>query len=90
MDDDDFESQFSWTQNWSNTEHFLWDSAFGEFNDPTAQALFHAGYFDQDYTTAERAAIRAELDRYLDDEYDIDFDDVFDWESWRESYGEAA
>jgi hypothetical protein len=84
-DFDDFASHFS------ATEDFLWNDAFGnEFQDTTAQALFHAAYFDQDYTTSERVAIREALAEYLEDEYDIDFDDVFDWEAWRESYGEAA
>lgn len=86
---DDFESQ--WVGNWSTTENLLWNDAFGgEFNDSTAQALYHAGYFDQDYSTDQRVAIREALDQYMMDEFGIDFNESFDWDAWRESYGEAA
>jgi hypothetical protein len=86
---DDFENEF--IGRWSATEDLLWNDAFGsQFNDQTAQALYHAAYFDQDYSTDERVQIRQAFADYLADEYDIDFDDVFDWETWRESYGVAA
>jgi hypothetical protein len=86
---DDFENEF--IGRWSQTEDLLWTDAFGnQFEDTTAQALFHAAYFDQSYETDERVQIRRALDEYLKDEYDIEFDEVFDWEAWRESYGETA
>lgn len=86
---DNFENEF--IGRWSPTEDMLWRGAFGdEFNDQTAQALFHAGYFDQSYETSERVQIRQALDDYLGEMYDLDFDEVFDWEAWRESYGQAA
>lgn len=86
---DDFENEF--IGRWTAAEDLLWTDAFGgEFEDTTAQALFHAAYFDQSYSTDERVQVRRALDEYLADVYDIDFDDVFDWEAWRESYGQAA
>lgn len=89
MPADNFENEF--IGRFSHTEQHLWDDAFGhQFRDNTAEALFHAAYFDQDYTTDERRQIRNALDEYLADEYGIDFQDEFDWETWRESYGQAA
>jgi hypothetical protein len=86
---DDFENEF--VGRFSHTESYLWQDAFGEtFRDQTAEALFHAAYFDQDYTTDERVQVRRALQEYMAEEYDIDFDEQFDWEAWRESYGQAA
>lgn len=79
--------------NWSETEKDLWQDAFesvGAFDDRYAQTLFNAGYFETDYSSDERSAIRDRLSEYLMDEYGVDFDDVFDWEAWREAYGEGA
>lgn len=86
---DDFEDQFSWLPNdWTSAEASLFEDMFGdEFNDRTAQALYHAGYFDKEYDGDQRAAIRENLDSYLMDTYGIDFSDSFDWEKWREAYG---
>jgi hypothetical protein len=78
---------------WSDPEKGLWADAFepiGAFNDPHAQALFNAGYFDEGWSRDERAAIREELSDYLMDAYGVDFDEVFDWEAWREAYGAAG
>lgn len=76
----------------THLENALWDNAFGDFNDPVAEALFHEGYFvrDSGFSPDELGAIRDSLTDYLRDEYGIEFDDVFDWDAWRESYGNAA
>lgn len=74
-------------------EDYLWDDAFGEtFSDPVAEALFHEAYFvrDSSFSPEELGAIRDSLTEYLRDEYGIDFDDVFDWDAWREAYGDVA
>lgn len=72
----------------SSAEDALWSDAFGEeFFDPTAQALFHAAYFAPgEYEPDELSAIREQLASYLDAEYDIDFNEVFNWDAWREAY----
>ena len=78
---------------WSSAERDLWAGAFepiGAFTDTHAQALFNAGYFETEYSKEERSAIRDELSDYLMDAYGYDFDEIFDWEAWREAYGEAA
>jgi hypothetical protein len=72
-------------------ENQLWDNAFGEFHDPVAEALFHEAYFvrNSSFSAEELGAIRDSLQDYMRDEYGIDFNDVFDWDAWRESYSEA-
>lgn len=77
---------------WSQREVNLYHSAFepiGAFNDPVAQALFNEGYFNHDIPTSDRHAIREALNEYLMQEYDVDFNDVFDWAEWREAYGSS-
>lgn len=71
----------------SSAEDALWFDAFGEgFEDSHAQALYHAAYFEMEYSGDALQAIRDELKDYLQEYYDIDFDEVFDWEAWREAY----
>lgn len=70
----------------------MWSDAFepvGAFDDRVAQALFNEGYFNFDITTSERSAIRDALHDYMIDTYDVDFDEIFDWQAWREAYGTA-
>jgi len=79
--------------NWSSWEKDLWTDAFepiGAFDDRVAQALFNEAYFNFDISTPERVAIRETLDDYMMREYGVDFDDIFDWQAWREAYGENA
>lgn len=76
---------------WSETESEIWQSSFGDFDafyDPVAQALYNEGYFNFDIDPDQRAAIREALDEYMEHEYGLDFDDVFDWDAWRDAYGE--
>lgn len=75
-------------EGWSDVERELWHpfEGYGS-DDPTAQALFDAGYFSPgEWDSDQIAAIRGELDRYMMDEYGIDFSEVFDWEAWRSDY----
>lgn len=76
----------------SGAEDALWLDAFAAnadvFYDPTAQALFHEAYFNPGgWESDQLAAIRDNLHDYLQEEYGIDFDEVFDWDAWREAYG---
>lgn len=77
---------------WSSIENDLWENAFsGEaLDDPYLQALYEAAYFEFDLSSADINFLRDSLDSYLQDNYGVIFDDVFDWEAYREAYGEAA
>lgn len=68
-------------------EESLWVDTFGEaFADRHAQALFHEAYFAMEHEGTELSAIRDELQRYLAETYEFDFEAEFDWEAWREAY----
>lgn len=59
---------------------------YGLEHDARAQDLFHQGYFDMDTDSRSRMAAREELDDYLDRQYNIYFDEAFDYEAYREWY----
>lgn len=75
---------------WSDTERSLYENAFeltpDAVNDGTLQALYDNAYFNMDANSDHISAIREALSDYLMREYDVDFDAVFDWDVWRESY----
>lgn len=49
--------------------------------------LVREAFFNRDLSTGERFVDRVELRDYLHDEYDLDFDEWFDWEVWRDFMG---
>jgi hypothetical protein len=55
--------------------------------DDSLQLLFHEALFDMELDPDTRDNIYNTLVEYMWDEYGIDFDDVFDWEAYREWYG---
>jgi hypothetical protein len=55
--------------------------------DDSLQMLFHEALFDMELSPDNRDIIYNELVDYLYTEYGVDFDDVFDWEAYREWYG---
>jgi hypothetical protein len=59
------------------------------YSDPWVQNLYDAALFDYDVSTEDRSAILSRLRDYMWDEYGVDFDDVFDWEGFREAYDSA-
>lgn len=63
------------------------DPVLGE--DRTLQLLFDVALFDADIRPEEREAVMDELVDYLWEEYGLDFDDVFDWDGYREWYESA-
>lgn len=81
---------------WSPTESRL----FEEFvtgsevsalaNDRLLQALYDEALFNRDISDKDRAAIMETMRDYVWDEYGIDFDDVFDWEGYRDAYDSVA
>lgn len=88
---DDFDRfRFTEDRGWSGRETDMWErfNAYGITDDPVAQALFHEGFYNPGtHEGVDKLAIRDTLADYLRDEYGLDFDDVFDWEAWREMYG---
>ncbi len=79
---------FDWApDDWSTIERELWEPFEEALDDPAAQALFNEAYFEPGVWDKDQiSAIREELHNYMMDNYDIDFEAVFDWEAWREMY----
>lgn len=79
---------------WGETEARLFEDLMAHESslehDRLAQALYDEAMFNFDLSAQDRADIMETLKDYLWDEYEIDFDDVFDWESWRELYDTAG
>lgn len=76
--------------NWSNSAAEMFYKTFGDFNvfeDPTAQALYEDAYFNFGASTRHINDVRDTLDDYLTQTYGINFDEWFDWEEYRERYG---
>jgi hypothetical protein len=75
---------------WDPDERDMWDD-FVELdprlgNDDYAQIMFHEAYFDREVNPSERDDFHDSLAAYLAEHYDIDFDEVFDWEDYRDWY----
>lgn len=58
--------------------------------DENAQRFYDAAFFTMAETRAEREAMQNNFVEFIWDEYGIDWDDIFDWESYREDYDENA
>ena len=75
---------------WSDAqEHLFQDIALNDdlLNDAVLQQAFDIGWFSPDVDTEYREAAREYVIEWLDQEYGIEFDAVFDWDAWRENYG---
>lgn len=77
-------SPFQWSaipeQLWSELTHGQgWEDDHGRF-------LFDLAYVQHGLGADTRGAAQEALETYLYEEYGILFDDIFDWESWREYY----
>lgn len=89
--DDDFD--YFVPADWYGAEKDLYDSLvngdpiLGE--DRTLQLLYDVALFDHDIRPDERDAAMDALQEYMWDEYGLDFDDVFDWDGYREWYENA-
>ena len=59
------------------------------YDDSVLELLFDTALFQTDLNPADRQLILDELYDYLWDEYGLDFDNVFDWEGYREWYDAA-
>lgn len=78
---------------WSEIEFQLFDNMAGHneamYEDRWIQTLYDAALFEHDVSSADRTAILGSLRDYMWDEYGMDFDDVFDWDGFREAYDSA-
>lgn len=76
---------------WYEFERIIFEETFPPdkpemFNDSHLQDLFDSAWFNPDVSREDRLDAREELREYLQDTYDVDFDEVFDWEDWAEWY----
>lgn len=85
--EDDWES-FN-TKNWDDTPAQLYDDVMhGEgWHDPFGKMLFDIAFINTDSQPDVVASARDMLIEWLADEYGIDFEQEFDWDTWREWYG---
>lgn len=75
---------------WSHRQESLFeDIAVNDalYDDPLFKQAFDIGYFNQDVDKDYRAAARDFVETWLEEEYGVEFDEVFDWDAWRENYG---
>lgn len=90
MDSDDYIVP----EEWNDTEINLFDDLVGGDafigDDPQLQEWFDTAMFNSDVSPEEREQAYQHMVEYLWDEYDIDFDQEFDWEDFREWYDTQA
>lgn len=73
---------------WDDSIAHLWDSVTAGQSwagDDYAKQLFETAYIE-DASPAVRAYAREALADWFHSSYGLDWDDQFDWESWREWY----
>ena len=81
---------------WGETESRLYEELISETgesalaDDRIFQALYDEAMFNFDLSHQDRVDILDTMRDYAWDEYGIDFDDVFDWEAYREAYDSVA
>lgn len=73
------------------TEYGFWHETTKDYPeayaDVYAQNMFHEAFFDFEFENHEREAMHEILEDYFWEEYELDFDELFDWEGYREWYG---
>lgn len=58
--------------------------------DDTFELLVHSAMFDMELSAENRAALYEAMTEYLEDNYDLIFEEIFDWEDYRDWYDSAA
>lgn len=76
---------------WYDFERAIFDETFPSdkpemFNDAHLQDLFDTAWFDPDVSHEDRLHAREELRDYVWEEYELDWDEIFDWQDWAEWY----
>lgn len=78
---------------WSDEQADLYDSLLGGngaiAGDQQLQFLYQEALYDMELSPMDREIVLEMLEDYLWSEYGIDFDDVFDWDGYREWYENA-
>lgn len=77
---------------WSDRQERLFEEmAHGTdvLQDEMLQQVFHVAYYDFDVDHDTRVAAREWVIEYVEQVYGFEFDEFFDWDVWREMYGEA-
>lgn len=77
--------------NWPVEEYSLYsevEESLGRASedDPHLAFLYHEALFDFDISPEFRSEVYGALVEYVDQEYGLDFDEIFDWDSYREYY----
>jgi hypothetical protein len=74
------------------TKRGLWNHSFGTnpdvLQDKIAQQYFELGFLDRKVGGRTRKEYRRQFKEYMQNRYGINFDREFDWEAWRELYGD--
>lgn len=86
-DDDDWAEGLGWSSTEERLFADLGNANQDVFNDELVQQAFDIGWFNMDVGSDYREAAREFVVEWLHNEYGIEFDDVFDWDAWREAYG---
>lgn len=79
--------------NWRPDLQQLWENTFqpyestGILDDPWLAPWFEGGWMTGGLTDEQRRDLQAEFMIYVHDTYGVDFDDVWDWDAFREAYG---
>jgi hypothetical protein len=58
--------------------------------DPVVGAMIQDAWLNPDVDADLRVQLRQGLRVYVFQMYGVQFDDIFDWDAWREAYGEAS
>lgn len=77
---------------WSRHENRLWaNMAEDNFaDDRMAQTLYHAAFFEFGESPDQTNAIRDAFRGYMAEYYDVDVNEAFDYNAWRELYASGA
>lgn len=67
-------------------QQFVFESLFSGVGDLEARRIFDDVMYNDDLSRDERADRYEDLKDYYFDEYGIDFDELWDWEDFREWY----
>lgn len=76
----------------------LWEDALGELDDataarieadPLAYVFYEEAMWDWSLDGDVRNDLYERFTEYMEDHYGIEWEEVFDWEAWREDYDAA-
>lgn len=86
---------FNPPESWSEGETNLWTGALSEIggreaetiaDDTFATFLYHEAFFDTDLNGEYRQSAYEAFIGYMEETYGVEWEDVFDWDAFREEY----